>query len=722
MTAAERPSAPPIFSLIVCTLGRSVQLTQLLESLSAQACQSFEVILVDQNQSGFLDGVLSPFWGSFRIRHVHSAPGLSKGRNVGLKLARGSIIAFPDDDCWYPCDLLERLAWLFREKPEWSAITGRLKDPQNPKGFRWFGNKSEPVSLDNHWKRCSSVTLFFRRNVVEAVGEFNEKLGRGCATGMTSAEESDYLIRALVRSFTVQYQPDLCIYHRFRPSRDPLQISRAYGDARGLGFVLKANHYSLRYRVRRVLRSGVVAIYHAFTGNAWGAFNALNSMRGIVSGWFEAKRLSAACGQCSSASGGADPWRGSPVDDSREGGGANPIRTLFVMSDLEGGGAELSLLELLGRLDRNLVAPKLFLVRCRGIHLDKIPGDLPSPTGWNGIGRLRTQLPFILPRALNQALRADVVVGAMECAPTYVAWLLAIVLRKPLIAWVKTDLDEYLKSLPSWHRSLSALVYRRCSAIVVPSPGSAESLQRVVHLDSPKLRVISNPVDPERVRALAQCSTDAHVRDLLPGPFLIAIGRLNNSQKGFDLLIRAHALAIDQGAAHHLMIVGEGPDRQALEALACSLRVEHSVIMPGFLSNPFSLLRKSLGLIAPYRLDGLSRVILEAFALAVPVVASRTSGASEMLNHGGFGILLDDDDVPSLARAMVTLLSDAQTHARLTQLSQARSSFYEPSRPARQWENLLLRTQHSWSSPLRQEERRNVCAPTPDRYGRAPES
>jgi glycosyltransferase involved in cell wall biosynthesis len=367
------------------------------------------------------------------------------------------------------------------------------------------------------------------------------------------------------------------------------------------------------------------------------------------------------------------------------------IQPLFVMMDLAGGGAELSLLELLRRLDRKRIAPSLFLLRRSGVHLDRIDAGIDVRFGCEAEDRLRYHLPSILIQAVRPGLRADVIVGAMEGLPTYVAWLVARLLRKPLIAWVRTDLDNHLDFLPGWHRRLARRLYPSCDAVVVPSPGAARSLLRVVQFPPERVRTIHNPVDRSRVRALAIEDPPAALATVLRKPYLLGIGRLNNAQKGFDSLLRAHAAVRGRGIDHRLVILGDGKDRVALEQLAQSLHLRDSLSMPGFQRNPFPWLKNARALVAPARVDGFGRVFLEAIALGVPVIGSPASGPAEILHDGEYGIIVHPDDIEALADAMASMLTDDWMHARYEQLSRERSREYSPGKPVRQWEELLCR-------------------------------
>src|SRR5262249_37414490 len=117
-----------IFSLIVCTIGRTDVLTRLLDSLACQRLKAFEIIIVDQNPEGFLDPIIEPFKAQLAIRHVRTDKGLSRARNVGIRLSSGDYLSFPDDDCWYGPDVLACVARQFEEQPDRDLILGRTVD------------------------------------------------------------------------------------------------------------------------------------------------------------------------------------------------------------------------------------------------------------------------------------------------------------------------------------------------------------------------------------------------------------------------------------------------------------------------------------------------------------------------------------------------------------------------------------------------------------------
>ena len=161
------------FSLVVTTLGRTQEVERLMSSLDIQTYRNFELIVVDQNKDDRLAFLFKRFEKRFAITRIGSERGASRGRNAGIRIARGNVISFPDDDCWYPPTLLQRVAALLSAHPEWDGLAGRPAEAQ-----RWSSRPGR-ITRTNAWGRAIEWTLFHRRDVVRRIGYFNETLGPG---------------------------------------------------------------------------------------------------------------------------------------------------------------------------------------------------------------------------------------------------------------------------------------------------------------------------------------------------------------------------------------------------------------------------------------------------------------------------------------------------------------------------------------------------------------
>ncbi len=275
-------------SLIVATLNRVPELERLLASLDRQSCQNFEVIVVDQNPDDRLLPVLRKHEG-LRIRHVRSGPGLSRARNVALPLAQGDILAFPDDDCWYPDDLLAKVTDWFQAHSDFAGLFTTLRDAENkPIGPKW---PSGPRICDKEdiWHCGISPDAFLRRQLTDAVGFFDERLGVGAPSRYQSGEDLDYFLRPLALGFKLWYEPGLTVHH---PSFHSLKrlLERSYSYSLGGAYVLRLHGFSWPYFIGLVIRSLGGAALNLCKGNVRIAYAYLLRTAGQLRGYILGSR------------------------------------------------------------------------------------------------------------------------------------------------------------------------------------------------------------------------------------------------------------------------------------------------------------------------------------------------------------------------------------------------------------------------------------------------
>jgi GT2 family glycosyltransferase len=241
------------FDLVVATVGRTGELERLFDSLEAQTHRDFRVLVVDQNP----DDRIVPLLEGRAVR-LRSAPGLSRARNAALPELTAEAVAFPDDDCVYPPDLLERVA---AKLERLDGVTGR--EP-------WWTTSPAPLTRDNLWNRAISFTIFLKRDVVERVGRFDERLGLPSSSG----EEIDYLIRALDAGARIEYDPSIIVEH---PRK---QADVAARDGRSIGYLLRKHRYGPSTVARMLIRPAAAIVLHPRRAR----FHA-ETLRGRVSGY-----------------------------------------------------------------------------------------------------------------------------------------------------------------------------------------------------------------------------------------------------------------------------------------------------------------------------------------------------------------------------------------------------------------------------------------------------
>jgi len=149
-------------------------------------------------------------------------------------------------------------------------------------------------------------------------------------------------------------------------------------------------------------------------------------------------------------------------------------------------------------------------------------------------------------------------------------------------------------------------------------------------------------------------------------PVVGTVGRLEG-RKGQDQLLTATATMVARanGRAPQVIIVGDGPTRQALESQARELGISESVRFLGGQADVRPALRAMDVFVLPSREEGMSNAILEAMAAARPVVATDVGGNGEILADGRTGVLVPGGDCDAMATAILALVHDGDSGRRL---------------------------------------------------------
>jgi glycosyltransferase involved in cell wall biosynthesis len=130
--------------------------------------------------------------------------------------------------------------------------------------------------------------------------------------------------------------------------------------------------------------------------------------------------------------------------------------------------------------------------------------------------------------------------------------------------------------------------------------------------------------------------------------------------KGIPYLLRAFASA---PSSARLVIIGDGPERQDMEALAYDLGIKNRVSFTGFIPDAASLLPAFDIFVFPSLKEGLPYVILEAIRAGVPVIATNVGGIPDLIEHETNGLLIPRKNAAALSRAMTLLTGDPELRA-----------------------------------------------------------
>ena len=222
-----------------------------------------------------------------------------------------------------------------------------------------------------------------------------------------------------------------------------------------------------------------------------------------------------------------------------------------------------------------------------------------------------------------------------------------------LVVSERNDLRKQQLPFP-WPR-FRRLLYRRADVLTANTTGVMESL--VPLFQARHLALLPNPLPMPVLPAAVGSAGDRQG--------FVTVARLV-PQKGIDVLIRA--LAQTSGAAQDwtLTLVGDGPEREALERQVLQAGLEEKVHFLGFRSDPQTSLLQAGVFVLPSRYEGMPNALLEAMAVGLAVVVTDASpGPLEVVEAGVSGLVVPSDEPAALADALDRLAAQAQLRERL---------------------------------------------------------
>ena len=216
----------------------------------------------------------------------------------------------------------------------------------------------------------------------------------------------------------------------------------------------------------------------------------------------------------------------------------------------------------------------------------------------------------------------------------------------------------------AWHRARLWHTYRQADQVIANSHGVAADLLSLTGLSPDRLATLKNPSVPVDLDRLARAAAPHPWLAQADAPVVLAAGRLVQV-KDFVTLLHAFAALRRQRPAR-LVILGQGPQRGALIALAQQLGIAQHVALPGFVANPLAWMARAALFALSSRYEGSPNVLVEALACGTPTVSTDCPhGPREILDHGRWCRLVPVGDAPALAAAMAVTLDAPIPNAML---------------------------------------------------------
>lgn len=231
-------------------------------------------------------------------------------------------------------------------------------------------------------------------------------------------------------------------------------------------------------------------------------------------------------------------------------------------------------------------------------------------------------------------------------------------------------------------RRLIGFFYNRSDKIIVISNGIKSTLTSIFSVKNNKIVVIPNPIKPVSIEKKEIIKSDSIN--------FLSVGRLT-PVKNHKLMIKAFKYCVLSNDKVRLDILGDGPLLGELKELTCSLGIQDNVIFHGFVKNTDFYYRKSDVFVLTSLYEGFGNVVTEAMSYGLPVVCTDCpSGPSEITDYGKFGILVPNDSIEELKRALFRMMEQAQLRASYSLKSFQRAEYYELDNISKRYINEMI--------------------------------
>jgi len=228
------------------------------------------------------------------------------------------------------------------------------------------------------------------------------------------------------------------------------------------------------------------------------------------------------------------------------------------------------------------------------------------------------------------------------------------------------------------NRFFGRLLYANAYKIVGVSKAIAEHVKTVYKFKN--VTSIYNPIIFEE-----HCTKSEKQKN-----YILFFGRLDDEVKNISLLIEAYSKS--ELPKHHvnLKILGEGKDLEKLKNQVETLKLDSNVEFLGYNPNPSGYVKSALFTVLTSRYEGFPRSILESLALGTPVISvDCKSGPDEIINHEFNGMLVENHNPETLAKAMTKLFVDKDLYLQCKQNSKASVEQFSEAEIVKQWQSIL---------------------------------
>ena len=348
------------------------------------------------------------------------------------------------------------------------------------------------------------------------------------------------------------------------------------------------------------------------------------------------------------------------------------LRILFVHTDLEGGGPQRVVRRIALQSDRSRFDVGL----CYSVmHHPAPPGELLSQLQDAGVHlfHLPGRHPFLSPRyalallSCIRQFRPDIVNFHTASMVALGGLLRPFIRSRMLLASDHTPLDADGRLwLSGWQFPTLRFALKRMHHTVCVSPQAAGAVSRRFGVAEGRMHVIAPGIEIPSISEVEAMRLDTRrALGYDGGVFVVGAMGMMEERKGFHNLIRAYAQIADCAPNSHLLLVGQGADRKAMQQLAEDLGLGGRTQFTGYWDGrPIEAMSAMDLYVHSSYMEAMSAAIIEAAACSLPIVATRVGGNAAIVEPEANGALVPAGDVAALAKSILGLCQAAPGELR----------------------------------------------------------
>ncbi len=347
------------------------------------------------------------------------------------------------------------------------------------------------------------------------------------------------------------------------------------------------------------------------------------------------------------------------------------IRILHLTFDMAIGGTEQVICQLIEGADNSLFQQQICCI-------DAEVGALGQKLQQQGIQvqalARKPGFDWSLVRQIRQMIKSsDIsIVHCHQYSPWVYGWLAARGTAAKVI------FTEHGRFFPDRHRRKAWLVNKVMAAttahITAISAATKTALAEFEFISADKIRVVYNGIQALSASDIATAQLKAQLGIPEGGLVIGTVARLD-AIKNQPMILKAFAQLSKQLPELRLLIVGDGPERAALQALANALQINNQVIFAGFQSPATDYMALMDIFLLPSFSEGTSMTLLEAMSLGIPCVVSDVGGNAEVIESGKNGIVMPSNTEQALVDAVLEYVRHPELRAQAA--AYARQRFTE---------------------------------------------